>query len=240
MTTPMIQKLVEAFGQAVVRHEQWQDETRVWVAREQWLAVSEFARDTLALNHFVDLTAVDHLERDSGADRFELVLMLRAQPGGQRLMLLTTVPEDAAVATLCSVWAGANWAEREVWDMFGIRFEGHPDMRRILLYEQFEGYPLRKDYPIEKAQPLVPYREESDLDKLPPFGPDEGQPFSRINWARRVEGRDAQVSPSIALQTAQRRTLSDSEAAQMLMDKIRSASGTESAEAESPGGEGGN
>ena len=84
------------------------------------------------------------------------------------------------IDSLVPVWVGANWFERETFDMFGIRFEGHPDLRRILLYAEFEGHPLRKDSPAAKTQPLVPYREGPDvLGKLPPFGPDEGMVFGR-------------------------------------------------------------
>ena len=107
--------------------------------------------------------------------------------------------------------------------MFGIPFKGHPDLRRILMYEEFEGHPLRKDYPIDRAQPLVPYRDTDEIDKLPPFGIEEGQPFARIDWEARLAGRDQQVSPAIGLQQGQRRTLSDSEAAEQLQRKLAAA-----------------
>jgi NADH-quinone oxidoreductase subunit C len=72
-----------------------------------------------------------------------------------------------------------NWLEREAWDMFGVKFRGHPDLRRILMYPEFEGFPLRKDYPADRIQPLISYREEPNTGKLPPFGADEGMPFGR-------------------------------------------------------------
>jgi len=90
--------------------------------------------------------------------------------------------KTARIASLVPVWAGSNWFEREAYDMFGIEFVGHPDLRRILLYEEFRGHPLRKDYPAERPQPLVPYRE-GVAGKLPPFGPSEGMPFGRQTHA---------------------------------------------------------
>ena len=62
---------------------------------------------------------------------------------------------DAAADSLASLWPGADWLEREVWDMFGVDFRGHPDLKRILMYEGFDGHPLRKDYPVNKRQPLI-------------------------------------------------------------------------------------
>jgi NADH-quinone oxidoreductase subunit C len=112
----------------------------------------------LDFNFLVDLTAVDYL--DKRTPRFEVVYHLYSLSKNHRLRVKIPVAgEDPVVDSLTPLWKGANWLEREVWDMFGIRFRGHPDLRRILLYEQFEGYPLRKDYPVNYRQPLVKERE---------------------------------------------------------------------------------
>jgi len=80
-------------------------------------------------------------------------------PRKARLRVRVPVPEnDAVVESLTALWPGANFLEREVWDLFGIRFNGHPDLRRILLYDEFQGHPLRKDYPVNLCQPRVPER----------------------------------------------------------------------------------
>jgi NADH-quinone oxidoreductase subunit C len=88
--------------------------------------------------------------------RFTVVYHFYSTAHKHRLRLVVPVEEAAAeVDSLASLWPGANWLEREVWDMFGIRFQGHPDLKRILMYEGFEGHPLRKDYPVKRRQPLI-------------------------------------------------------------------------------------
>ena len=88
--------------------------------------------------------------------RFVVVYHFYSLKYRHRLRLLVPVEEaEAELDSLTSLWAGADWLEREVWDMFGIRFQGHPDLKRILMYEEFEGHPLRKDYPVNKRQPLI-------------------------------------------------------------------------------------
>ncbi len=100
-----------------------------------------------------DLTAVDYLGREP---RFDLVYHLTSVSMRRRLRIKVRIDEgNPAVESLTPIWSAANWLEREVWDMFGIRFAGHPDLKRILLYEEFQGHPLRKDYPIRKRQPLI-------------------------------------------------------------------------------------
>jgi NADH-quinone oxidoreductase subunit C len=117
--------------------------------------VAEFLRDAPALqmNMFVDLTCVDRMPREP---RFDVVLHLYSLDKKYRVRLLAGVPEKQPVIdTLVPVWPGANWFEREAFDMYGVHFEGHPDLRRILRYPEFQGHPLRKDYPKEKRQPLL-------------------------------------------------------------------------------------
>ncbi len=112
--------------------------------------------DGLKFNILVDLTAVDHWKKQP---RFEVVYHFLSLENKIRLRIKVPVEEsDCEVPTLCELWPGANWYEREVFDMFGIIFQGHPDLRRILMYPGFEGHPLRKDYPKTRHQPLIEYR----------------------------------------------------------------------------------
>jgi NADH-quinone oxidoreductase subunit C len=213
MSKLVIESLAERFGDRILESSSFRGDDVARVRASDWLEVAQFLRTECGMNQFIDMTAVDYPEREPEDPRFDVVLYVRSLEKGQRVGLKTRVADGQALPTLIKVWAGADWAEREIFDMFGIRFEGHPDLRRILLYEEFVGYPLRKDYPIEKTQPLIPYREEvQELSKLPPFGPDEGQPFGRIDWRERLRGRDFQVSPAIAVQTGQRKALSQSSA----------------------------
>jgi NADH-quinone oxidoreductase subunit C len=125
------------------------------VRRDAWVAVATFLRDdpSTKMEMFIDLTAVDRFNTEP---RFDVVVHLYSVSLKARIRLYAGVPEeDPTVETLCSVWAGANWFEREAYDLYGVRFRGHPDLRRILMYPEFVGHPLRKDYPKEKRQPLV-------------------------------------------------------------------------------------
>jgi NADH-quinone oxidoreductase subunit C len=150
--------LVERFPSEVVhRHARHGDATCV-VARERIVEICRFLRDDPALSFemLMDECGVDRMSHPERFERFEVVLHLYSLAHNRRLRLRVPIPEDdPTMPTLCTLWKGANWFEREIWDMYGIRFQGHPDLRRILLYDQFEGHPLRKDYPITRRQPLV-------------------------------------------------------------------------------------
>ena len=223
MSKAVITRLQAEFGDKILETSDFRGDDTAVVAVGDWQAVATFLRDDdqLQMDYFTDLTAVDYPEREPEAPRFELLLMVRSLEKGHRVCIKTEVEDGKKPKTLEGVWAGANWAEREVYDMFGIQFDGHSDMRRILMYDEFEGFPLRKDYPIDRVQPIVEYRDAPELSKLAPFGIEEGQPFARIDWeARLSEDRAAQVSPAIAHQQGQTRALSDSAAAQMLEARL--------------------
>lgn len=111
----------------------------------------------LLFNMLVDITAVDWM--DQRVERFEVVYQLLSLANRSRLCIKVPLAEDKPeLPTATNLWAGANFLEREIWDMFGISFVGHPDLRRILMYEEFVGHPLRKDYPVQGKQPRVPLR----------------------------------------------------------------------------------
>jgi len=98
----------------------------------------------------IDLTAVDYLEYEGATDRFGVLYMLLNMTTGERLIVRTAVNlPDPKLPTVYSLWRSCDWLEREVFDMFGIVFEGHPDLRRILMPEEFTSFPLRKDYPLK-------------------------------------------------------------------------------------------
>ncbi|MBM3330201.1 MAG: NADH-quinone oxidoreductase subunit C [Calditrichaeota bacterium] len=101
----------------------------------------------------MDLTAVDWLGKRS--PRFDVVYHFYSTEHNHRLRVKAMVDEGAPVPTLTSLWPIADWFEREVWDLYGIRFSGHPNLKRILMYEEFKGHPLRKDYPYDGRQPLI-------------------------------------------------------------------------------------
>ena len=185
MSKLVIDALKAQFGAAILEtHAQFGDDTAV-VDAKRWREVAEFLRDDsrCAMNMFVDLTAVDYPDR---TPRFEVVCHLRSLDRCHRVRIKARVGDeegdDATIASLVPVWKGANWFERETFDMFGVVFDGHPDLRRLLMYPEFVGHPLRKDYPADKIQPLVEFRKEA-VGKLAPFGPDEGMSFGRQTHA---------------------------------------------------------
>jgi len=185
MAKIILERLKAEFGDDVLETSSFRGDDVAVVKPSRWVDVARFVRDDPACgcDYFVDLSAIDHcdptteeLDRD---DRFEVYVIVYSVAKKHRVRIKTRLSGDnPSVATLVHVWSGANWQERECFDMYGVRFEGHPDLRRILTYDEFQGYPLRKEYPANRAQPLVAYREGT-FDRLGPFLQDEGMPMNR-------------------------------------------------------------
>lgn len=122
----------------------------------------------LAFTLFLSIDAVDRLQLPENTPRFEVVYFAYSPSRNEHLRLKVRVGEEKPeVPTLSHVYQGANWWERFVWDFYGIRFLGHPDLTRILMYEEFKGHPLRKDYPLRGRQPLTPERAVEDIFRGP-------------------------------------------------------------------------
>jgi NADH-quinone oxidoreductase subunit C len=149
MIQPPTQTAVAAAFPALVWSE-FRGGTRAVVPRDELYKTLEFLRDRHHFDLLVDITCVDYLNYRGATDRFGLVYLLAATETNERLTVRTFVNEpDLVVPSAVPLWKGADWMEREVWDMFGIQFEGHPDLRRILMPEEFTAFPLRKDYPLQ-------------------------------------------------------------------------------------------
>ncbi len=151
---PVAEKIQQQFPQAVVKITDFRGDLSVQVKRENLVEVARYLHDDpeMAYDYIVHVSSVDWLSQpESAAGRFEVVYEFYSIPHRRRIRLKTQVPEDdCVVESLTPIWKGAEFMEREVYDMMGIRFNNHPDPRRILMPEDYaEGYPLRKDFPVE-------------------------------------------------------------------------------------------
>jgi NADH-quinone oxidoreductase subunit C len=145
----------------------------VFVRKDQIVEVCRFLKEDpkMAFDMAPYITAVDYLGQEP---RFEVVYNLYSTGLNWRVRLRVKVPEeDPVLASVTCLWRGADWFERYCYDMYGLRFTGHPDLRRLFMYDEFVGHPLRKDYPLRGRQPLVPEREMPEAFRGPgPAGRD--------------------------------------------------------------------
>jgi NADH-quinone oxidoreductase subunit C len=157
-TNLAIKKLQEKFPNSILEVKTFRGEVNITVQKRDIFEICKFLYSDSDLQYHVltDLCGVDFFPEPP---RFEVVYLLYSMKSNQRLRLKTKVGEEESVSSVESIWKAANWLEREVYDLFGIPFENHPDLRRILLWDGFEGYPLRKDFPVEGPdfdKPFVP------------------------------------------------------------------------------------
>jgi len=149
MTTPQtIAALKEAFP--ALLFSEFRGATRVVAPRERIYSVLQALKQDLGFDLLVDVTCVDYLYDRDARDRFGLVYLLANAETNERITVRTFLNDpDPTVPSVVPLWKGAEWLEREVWDLFGICFQGHPDLRRIVLPAEFTAHPLRKDYPLQ-------------------------------------------------------------------------------------------
>ena len=149
----MVTALKQKFGDAVLSTVEFRGEQTVNVSLAALKQILRYSRDELRFDYLVDVSSLDHLGEEP---RFEMVYELYGYSHSQYLRVKAKVSEDESVPTASDLWPTADWHEREVYDMMGIDFEGHPDLRRILMWEGFPFFPLRKDFPLEGKSSDMP------------------------------------------------------------------------------------
>jgi len=151
----VIKNILERFKNRDIKSEK-KDLWIFYPEKEDFFDFIDYIKDYGEFNILLDITAVDYLKwKPEKEDRFEMVYHFFSLKYNIRIRVKYSLEEDEKALTLTSYYKNANWLEREVYDMYGIIFEGHPDMRRILMYDEFEGHPLKKDYPLKKRQPRI-------------------------------------------------------------------------------------
>ncbi len=152
----LAQEVQRKYPNAVTEVSDLKGQPLVVASRGSIRSLCASLKSEMKFDMLMDLFAVDFLHWEEKASRFEVVYHLYSTATHERLFVKVQVPEkDASVDSVTSVWPAANWDEREAWDMFGVSFKGHPNLKRILMYDEFKGHALRKDYAYNKRQPLI-------------------------------------------------------------------------------------
>jgi NADH-quinone oxidoreductase subunit C len=170
MTGPqLLGSLSQLFGAKIVERTEFRGETTFVVNAADIRELAKFCREELSFDYLLDITSVDNLGNEP---RFEVVYELYSMTLSVHLRLKLRVSEDhPEIDTVSDIWPTANWHEREIWDMMGLRFKGHPDLRRILMWEGYPYFPLRKEFPLEGKPSDMPDVAFSSA------APMEGGPF---------------------------------------------------------------
>ena len=161
--------LSKALDATIRNKAEFRGETTYTIAASDLRGIAKFCRDELSFDYLIDITSIDNFGEEP---RFEMVYELHSMPLAMHLRLKLRVSEDVgAVDTISDIWPTANWHEREIYDMMGIKFNGHPDLRRILMWDGYPFFPLRKDFPLEGLPSEMP---DVAFTKVTPM---EGGPF---------------------------------------------------------------
>nr|MBA2430781.1 NADH-quinone oxidoreductase subunit C [Chthoniobacterales bacterium] len=164
----LLAALGKLFGTKIQDKTEFRGETTFTIAREHLRELAKFCRDELSFDYLVDISSVDNFGDEP---RFEVVYELYAMAFGAHLRLKLRVSEDdPTVETISDIWPAADWHEREIYDMMGLRFNNHPDLRRILMWEGYPYFPLRKEFPLAglpSNMPDVAFSEAAPLEGGP-------------------------------------------------------------------------
>ncbi|PYL10045.1 MAG: NADH-quinone oxidoreductase subunit C [Verrucomicrobia bacterium] len=168
----LFNSLEKSFGERLQHKTEFRGETTLRIAATDLREIAKFCRDELSFDYLLDLTSIDNFGEEP---RFEIIYHLYSMPHVVHLRLKLKVPKEVgAVDTVSDIWPTANWHEREAYDMMGIKFNGHPDLRRILMWDGYPYYPLRKDFPLEGLPSEMP---DVAFTKVTPM---EGGPFVTV------------------------------------------------------------
>jgi NADH-quinone oxidoreductase subunit C len=183
----LLGSLGKAVGEKLQQKTEFRGETRFTIAASDLREIAKVCRDELSFDYLLDITSIDNFGDEP---RFEIVYHLYSMPHGVHLRLKLKVPEESgAVDTVSDIWPTADWHEREVYDMMGIKFKGHPDLRRILMWDGYPFFPLRKDFPLEGLPSEMP---DIAFTKITPM---EGGPFVTVPSTAGSKDREPRAHP---------------------------------------------
>jgi NADH-quinone oxidoreductase subunit C len=180
--TELLNSLSRLLGERLKRRTEFRGETTFTISSENLREVATFCRDKLSFDYLLDISSVDNFGEEP---RFEVVYELYSMTLAVHLRIKLAVSEEVcAVDTISDIWPTANWHEREIYDMMGIRFNNHPDLRRILMWDGYPFFPLRKDFPLEGLPSDMPDVAFSQA------APMEGGPFVTLPSTATTKDRE--------------------------------------------------
>jgi len=185
----VIDSLNKRFSERILEQKEFRGETTVVIGARDIRELAKFCRDELRFDYLLDITSVDNFGSEP---RFEVVYELYSMNTALHLRLKLRIPEDdPMIDTVSDIWPTANWHEREIWDMMGLRFKGHPDLRRILMWEGYPYFPLRKEFPLEGKPSDMP---DVGFTSIAPM---EGGPFVTRPSTATTKDREPRARPPL-------------------------------------------
>jgi NADH-quinone oxidoreductase subunit C len=183
----LLASLEKSLAEKIQNKTEFRSETTYTISSSDLHEIAKFCRDELSFDYLIDITSIDNFGEEP---RFEIVYELYSMPSAVYVRLKLHVSEEmGAVDTVSDIWPTANWHEREIYDMMGIKFNGHPDLRRILMWDGYPFFPLRKEFPLEGLPSEMP---DVAFTKVTPM---EGGPFVTKPSTATAKDREPRARP---------------------------------------------